>query len=129
MAPESTDLYETQVLNTKIELDFISFLEEFGLEDFLKKGDLSARLYHDCEVWGEEAENCIFSLRDKFGVDISSFRIDAYFPPQTERRSFWRRKLVQYFPVIRKYLDPEIEYRSLTFADINQAIKTKQLFP
>lgn len=116
-------------MNKEIGLDLILFLEEFGLEDFLKEGDLSVRLYHDCEVWGEEAENCIFSLRDKFGVDISSFRFDAFFPPEIERGSFWRMKFAQYFPVISKYLEPEIEYRSLTFADINQAIKSKKLIP
>lgn len=55
--------------------------------------DLSVRLYHDCDIWGEEAEHCILSLRDKYGVDISNFQIDQYFPPELVKGSFWRMKI------------------------------------
>ncbi|MEQ8315108.1 MAG: DUF1493 family protein [Gammaproteobacteria bacterium] len=114
-------------MNTKVELGLIAFLEQFGLEDFLREGDLSVRLYHDCDVWGEEAEGCILNLRDKYGVDISNFQFDQYFPPELVKAPFSGIKIIYNSPFLRKYLTPRKEHKPLTFAEINLAIRTKKL--
>ena len=42
----------------------------------------SIRLYSDLKIWGDDAVDFFIKFRDKFGVDISHFKLDEYFDPE-----------------------------------------------
>ena len=65
------------------ELGLARFLEMSGLKKHCSRdGFRLLSVYHDLGIYGDEAESYIELLEDEFGVDISKFNFDQYFPSE-----------------------------------------------
>jgi|KBSMisStandDraft_5_1062788.scaffolds.fasta_scaffold287874_2 hypothetical protein len=59
---------------------------EFSEEEIAQMS-MNTRLFHDLGFYGDTAEDLIRVLERRFGVDLSKFRFDRYFPPEFEGRN------------------------------------------
>ncbi|KKC99105.1 hypothetical protein KY46_14800 [Photobacterium halotolerans] len=76
--------------------DLITCLKLFGKGESDIKGYKNyTRLYHDLGIYGDEAYEFISILETSFGVDLSSFVFESYFPmefpgdTQLQRVFYW----------------------------------------
>ncbi|WP_368501967.1 DUF1493 family protein [Photobacterium sp. 1_MG-2023] len=76
--------------------DLITCLKLFGKgKSDIKGYKYSTRLYHDLGIYGDEAYEFISILETSFGVDLSSFVFESYFPmefpgdTQSQRVFYW----------------------------------------
>jgi hypothetical protein len=58
----------------------IEFLEESNPAKKPVSG--STRLFHDMRIYGDDADELIAEYSKRFEVDVSSFRIQEYFPDE-----------------------------------------------
>lgn len=50
---------------------------------------MNTRLFHDLGFYGDTAEDLMWVLDRKYGVDLSGGRLDRYFPPEFEGTNKW----------------------------------------
>ena len=76
-------------------------------------------LRKDLKLWGDDAVEFIIAFSAEFDVDISSFDINKYFPPEGDA----------ILPAIRRLLSmkKKQEYTVLTLGDLEQAIDKGKL--
>ena len=76
----------------------------------------------DLRIYGDIAESYIELLRDKYGVNVSNFRFEKYFPEEIMGSSFKERTLFLLIPSLRKKAEQKIEYTPFTFRKIIDSI-------
>ena len=64
------------------------YLRELGYSEQQIAGmSMNTRLFHDLGSYGDTAADEIWLLQKKFGVDLSEFDFDRYFPPEFEGKN------------------------------------------
>ncbi len=107
---------------------FENYLNETGLHKYFKGDEsLSIRLYHDLNVYGEDAEMYLLLLRDKYKVDVSKFKFEDYFPAEFPANSFFVDSLINAIPFLRKWYFKNNQFKTFTFDTIKQALKNGTL--
>ncbi|QYF94621.1 DUF1493 family protein [Massilia sp. PAMC28688] len=94
----------------------------------ISKCTLETRLYHDLDIYGEIAEDYLEVLSEKFGVDLSGFHFDDFFPQEWPQGNSWAESLLlKVFPGIeRLYRKPKL-YAPITMRMLNTALEKKRL--
>lgn len=90
---------------------------------------MNTSLYHDLGMYGDTALENIEQLQEKFGVDLSGFDFDKYFPPEFEGRNRFEAYLITFVPFLGTILRRRRTYASLTLEMINSSIRTKRWIP
>ncbi len=103
---------------------FHEFLTESGLIKYCKEDeDLNIDLYRDLNVYGDIAESYIELMTEKYGVDVSSFHFENYFPPEFSGDSTSQKYLYSFLPFLASRHNTKKAYEKLTFKTIKQAIE------
>ncbi len=88
--------------------------------------DHNTRMYHDLGIYGDIADSCMEVLAEHFGVDLSGFEFEQFFPREFEGKSVLTRVLLWLVPfagaVARRYG----KWSPLTLARIDRAIRNKR---
>lgn len=92
------------------------------------KCSMSTRLYHDLGVYGDEAWAYLETLAEGFGVDLSQFEFDDYFPREFPGRNWLERTVRWVVPGLGKPR-PASEYKPITLAAVEKAIETGRWQP
>ena len=108
--------------------NFDRFIKDSGLSDYYKSNsDLELRLYHDLGIYGDIAESCIETLNDRYGVDVSSFEFDNYFPEEFSGKSQFQKVLFSLIPFLRASKEDKSDFKPLTFLMLKNAIDKGRL--
>ena len=86
---------------------------------------INTRMYHDLGVYGDSAIEDMQVLAEKFGVNLSNFDFDRYFPPQFEGRNRFEMVLINSLPFVSKIVRDRREYLPVTLAMIDQSLREK----
>ena len=89
--------------------------------------DRSTRLFYDLNIYGDIAESCLEEFVKEFGVDVSLFNFEDYFPFEFDKFYLLDIWLIFYIPYLRKKYFNDYKYKDLTLGDLEGAIKTKVL--
>ncbi|MCV2885765.1 DUF1493 family protein [Aestuariibacter sp. AA17] len=109
-------------------LSFNDFLSDSGLDKYYKnESSLDLRLYHDLNVFGDVAESYIELLQDQYGVDISKFKFDNYFPHEYVGDNAYQRVLFWFFPFLRSQKESRVEFQGLTLRKIKDSMNSGYL--
>ncbi|MFC7526845.1 DUF1493 family protein [Parapedobacter sp. GCM10030251] len=85
------------------------------------KGAISnrTRLYHDLNIYGDDADELLSRFSELYGVDLSKFRFNDYFPNEGD----W------ILPSILRLitLKPSKTYKELTVENLEKAIEAGYL--
>lgn len=85
------------------------------------------RLFHDLRIYGEGAEDCLEVLVTKFGVDLSGFPFNEYFPPEwPEGNSLPERILLRVLPGIEHFYRKPATFTPLPLSRIDALIHSKK---
>jgi tetratricopeptide (TPR) repeat protein len=76
-------------------------------------------------VYGDSAIEDMQVLAEKFGVNLSNFDFDRYFPPQFEGRNRFEMVLINSLPFVSKIVRDRREYLPVTLAMIDQSLREK----
>jgi hypothetical protein len=107
---------------------FNSFINDSGLSDYYKSNsDLELRLYHDLNIYGDIAESCIEILNDKYGVDVSCFKFEEYFPEEFSGKSQLQKVMFSLIPFLRTNKEDKAEFKPLTFLMLKNSIDKGRL--
>ncbi|MGJ1269867.1 DUF1493 family protein [Sphingobacterium spiritivorum] len=90
----------------------INLLEEYNSTDMVL--DESVRLYHDLNIYGDDAIELLNCFKEQFKVDLSRFQFTDYFPSEGD----WILPSLFRFLTSKK---PK-EYKPLALSDLNKAI-------
>jgi len=101
----------------EINQKLIEFLEEFNPSK--KPVTKNTRLYHDMNVYGDEADELITAYSKKFNVDISAFRFSDYFPVEGDSFLY---NLIR--GILRK---PKKELKEFPIKNLQEGIENKVL--
>lgn len=85
------------------------------------------RLWHDLGMFGDIAEGNLECLHDHFGVDLSEFDFEKYFPVEFIGNSLATSILIRLVPFLDGYLRRRAELAPLTLGMIEDAIISKKL--
>ncbi|MGJ1421050.1 DUF1493 family protein [Sphingobacterium spiritivorum] len=90
----------------------IDLLQKYNSTD--KALDENVRLYHDLNIYGDDAIELLNCFEEQFKVDLSRFRFTDYFPSEGD----W------ILPSLFRFLTGKKpkEYKQLTLSDLNKAI-------
>lgn len=91
----------------------INLLEEYSSRN--REIDENLRLYHDLNIYGDDASELMDRFKNEFNVDVSKFRFDDYFPSEGD----WILPSILHFFISRK---PK-EYKPITLSDLHQAVE------
>lgn len=97
-----------QIMDTRL----INLLEEYNSTDIVL--DENVKLYHDLNIYGDDAIELLNCFAEQFKVDLSKFRFTDYFPSEGDR----------ILPSLFGFLigkKPK-EYKPLTLSNLNKAI-------
>jgi hypothetical protein len=101
-----------------------SYLMKLGYsEQEIVHMSTNTRLFHDLGVYGDAAEDAIWLLEKKFGVGLSEFQFDRYFPPEFEGRNKFDafvRNIAT--PRESRLINDRGKYEPLTLGMLNSAI-------
>jgi hypothetical protein len=98
------------------------FLVDAGCSESARsKCTLSTRLYQDLGVYGDEAHDYMQTLSERFGVDLSGFDFDEYFPREFPGGNWVERTIRWLVPGLGKPR-PASQYRPITLAAVEKAI-------
>ena len=98
------------------------FLVEAGCSESVRsKCTLDTRLYHDLGVYGDEAHDYMRTLSESFGVDLSGFDFDEYFPREFPGGNWVERTIRWLVPGLGRPR-PASQYRPITLAAVEKAI-------
>lgn len=101
-----------------------SYLNALGhSERKIARWTMETRLYHDLGLYGDSAIEDMEFLAGRFGVDMSSFVFDEYFPPEFESRNRFETIVFNSVPFLFRLLRGRRTYRPLTFRTIDQAMR------
>jgi hypothetical protein len=84
------------------------------------KLSLTTRLFHDLEVWGDDAQELLLAFADEFEVDFSGFEFSDYFKDEAGNGTFWQ------WAAGRKLRDEKLP---LTVADLVAIAEAKAIKP
>jgi hypothetical protein len=111
-----------------VENHFEEFLAESGLNKYYRDAsDLTASLYHDCDIYGDVAESYIELLSGRYSVDVSDFKFHDYFPNEFAGNNQMKRLLFSFIPFLRAKYEDKGKYLPLTFQKIKEAINLGKL--
>jgi hypothetical protein len=79
--------------------------------------------YYDLGWYGDEAEGCLEWLIEGYGVDLTGFDFDTYYPPEFEGRSAPAALLCSLLPFVGSWLRNRRSYRPQTLGIIDQLIR------
>ncbi len=100
------------------------YLNELGYsEQRLATMNKSTRLYHDLGLYGDNAIDDMSFLQTKFGVDLSEFDFDSYFPPEFEGRNGIEAFLLSLIPFSGLMMRRRRTYLPITLEMIDQSIR------
>lgn len=92
-----------------------------------KKLALDTRLFHDLDLFGDDADEFFMEFGKRFKVDVSVFPISEFFP---EEKFASLLDIFKYFWSPRSLSSEEkAAFRPLTIADLIQAVKIGVLCP
>ncbi len=109
---------------------FNGLLESYLLECGFKKSSINefdgnTRLWHDLGVYGDIAESYIELMRDKYGVDISNFCFDDYFPTDFSGGSTFQIFIFSAIPFLRNRYNKKQPFKPLTLATVEKVLSSK----
>jgi hypothetical protein len=85
------------------------------------------RLWHDLGIYGDVAEANLECLNECFGVDLSEFDFERYFPFEFIGKTLLSSVLIRFVPFLGDYLRRHGNYTPLTLGMIDDAINSKKL--
>ena len=110
---------------TKLMRNFNAYLKESGLDKYISETtDLQLSLYHDLGIYGDIAESCLETLTDVYGVDLSAFEFDKYFPPEFEGYSTVQSFLFSCIPFLASRRRVSRKHTRLTLGEIKSSIES-----
>ena len=100
------------------------YLRKLGYSDQeIDHLNMDTRMFHDLGLYGDDAADAFWLLQNKFGVDLSSFDIDRYFPPEFEGKTKFEAFLRNIAtPQATRLLRVRDSYEPLTLDMINRSI-------
>jgi hypothetical protein len=116
-------------MNTRTQLphDLVSYLKECGIyEREMATSSMNTRTYHDLGWYGDVAEGCLELLMEKYGVDMTGFHFDTYYPPEFEGQSAASSLLCSLLPFVGTWLRKRRPYRPLTLEMVHRLIHVKK---
>lgn len=110
----------------KINQSFPDWFEDFLLsaglsKSVIKKAKLNTRLYHDLNIYGDEANSLVEELEKR--IHASSFRSELYFPPEFPGECFALQILHWVIPFSHQIFKTKEKYIPLTFADLMSILR------
>ncbi len=93
-------------------VELIKLLQDYcGADSFITE---NTRLFHDLDLYGDDAAEFLDRFKERFSVDMSDFRFADYFPSEGD----W------ILPGVLRFLigKPQPRYRPLTIFDLQLAI-------
>jgi hypothetical protein len=107
--------------------ELATFLKECGISKTeLARSSMATRTFHDLGWYGDEAEGCLEWLVEKYGVDLTGFDFDIYYPPEFESRSKVSALVLSLLPFVGSWLRRRRSYLPLTLQMIDRLIQDKQ---
>jgi len=101
---------------------FEDFLLAVGLSRrTISRSSLDTSFYHDLNIYGDEADPIIEEMERR--IDMSSFNVDLYFPPEFPGGNFISNMIYRVTPKFHKALGLKEKYLRLTFADVMKALE------
>jgi len=102
------------------------YLKSCGLRNNrINRCTLETRLYHDLDIYGDEAEGYMDALVNLYHVDLTDFVFEKYFPPEFIGRNVLERTLIHAVPFVGHYLRRKLSLCPVTLAMIERSIKEK----
>lgn len=110
----------------KINPSFPEWFEEFLLaagisKRVLAKSSLETCFYHVLNIYGDESDPILEEMERR--IDISSFNVDLYFPPEFPGKNFLSNMFYRFTPHLHGILGLKEKYRPLTFGDVMKALE------
>lgn len=93
----------------------------------ISKFTRDTRLWHDLGIYGDIAEGNLECLHDHFGVDLTEFDFEKYFPVEFIGNSVVTSILIRMVPFLGDYFRRRVELTPLTLGMIEDAITNKRL--
>lgn len=104
------------------------YLERCGLpKRKLVRCNRNTRMYHDLGLYGDIAEAYLGVLVDHYGVDLSGFEFEKFFPPEFAGKNTLTRTLLWLIPFAGSVARRRDNYLPLTLEMIDRAIRSKRL--
>ena len=111
----------------ELSMQLRNYLRHCGLsESELANCNGSTRMYHDLGLYGDIAEAYIEVLAKQYGVDISGFVFDDFFPNEFAGNNMLSRALLWIIPFAGKVTRQRKEYLPLTLARVDRALHNKR---
>lgn len=107
--------------------ELTEYLKSCGhVEESIKQYHLGTELYHELGIYGEVAYDHLFNLEKSFGVDMSSFVFEVYFPDEFVGKTTVGKVFYWFFPWLWHKNKGRDDYQSLTLGMLEQAILDKK---
>lgn len=112
---------------SELSADLREYLKRCGLpERKLARCNSSTRMYHDLGLYGDIAEAYLGVLADHYGVDLSGFEFEKFFPPEFAGTNMLTRTLLWLIPFAGSVARRRDNYSPLTLEMIDRAIRAKR---
>lgn len=99
------------------------YLRRCGLsENELIKCNMDTRLYQDLGVYGDVAESYVEVLSNHYGVDMSGFEFDDFFPPEFDGRNWIASFFLWIFPLLGYMVRRRKKYHAFTLRKLENII-------
>jgi hypothetical protein len=114
--------------DTKFSDTLREYLRECGHSDReIGRFSLGTRLYHDLRIYGDIAEAHFEVLSEKFGVDLTNFDFQSYFPDEYPGKNKLHAMLLAFIPfsIKRRLLYTDEQYEPVTLRMIQESLRQK----
>lgn len=118
-------------MNGVMENKFSTAVGEYLRNCGVSKGKISechsdTRLYHDLGIYGDVAEACVEVLIRDYGVDMSGFDFDEFFPQEFSGENSFTRVVGWVLPFVAQKIRSGREYSPLTLEMIDHLMRVKR---
>lgn len=111
----------------KLSKELVQYLTLCGYSESQINGyTLNTKLYHELGVYGDEALEYISNLEGAFGVDLSSFVFEEYFPDEFPGKTKGQKVLYWFFPWLSRNTQTSKVYKPVTLNMVEQSILNKK---
>jgi hypothetical protein len=112
---------------SELSVDVREYLRRCGLpERKLAECNEDTRMYHDLGLYGDVAEAYIDVLANVYGIDLTDFQFEKFFPREFQGETALGRVLLWLIPFASTASRRGNRYRPLTLAMIERAMRSKR---
>ncbi|MGM4896965.1 DUF1493 family protein [Tardiphaga sp. 839_C3_N1_4] len=91
---------------------------------------MGTRLFHDLGLYGDSSDDVMAMLQNKFGIDLSDFPFDRYFPPEFEGKTRFQAFLLNLrMPLQSRLIRDRTKFEPLTLQQIDDAMRAGRWLP